>query len=214
VKICEVKVLSDVMMVQKVRSAAKIYQKYVDKDVLIVFSKSKAGPFYTYQFHAGKDNFQHLAGVKFPEGAEAFFNRCLDDRNILKRNEIVPVRDIKSTSSKIEILPDALDLKKAKVYKLGKKDLITEKNKFSMAIGNKQNIMGFDKRTYPLPIPVTAMNRSIYEFCSAVSTVFLIMTKEVNANKYSNVFYEITKDILEKASFDANVLSLIDDKAE
>lgn len=40
------------------------------------------------------------------------------------------------------------------------------------------------------------------------------MTKEVNANKYSNVFYEITKDILEKASFDANVLSLIDDKAE
>ena len=206
----EVKVLSDAMLIQKIRHAAKIYQQYVDKDVLLVFAESKAGPFYTYQFYAGKENFQHLAGVKYPKGADVFFDRCLDDEKILRRSELIPARHLKFMSSKIEVLPDALDLKKAKAYKFGEKDLITEKNKFSMAIGNKQNVMGFDKRTYFLPVPVTVMNRSIYEFCSAVSTIFLIMTKEVYADKYSNIFYEITKDLLHKASFGGEVLSLID----
>ena len=118
---------------------------------------------------------------------------------------------MKETSSKINVLPEALDLKKAKGYKLGEKDLITLNNEFSMAIGNVQHIMGFDKRAYQLPIPVTVMNRSIYDFCSEVSTIFLIMTKEVASDKYSDEFYEITKDLLHKASFDGKILSLIDD---
>lgn len=203
------KVLPDDILIEKIRRAAKIYQQYVDKDVLLVFAKSKKGPFYTYQFHAGKENFQHLAGVKYPKGAQIFFEKCLDDNHILRRNEIVPRENIKSTSSKIEVLSNAVDLKKAKAYRLGEKDLITMHNSFSMAIGNTENVMGFDKRSYYLPIPVTVMKRSIYDFCSEVSNIYLIMIKDRKDDKYSDVFYEITKDIIQKAEFGENVLSLI-----
>lgn len=204
------KILPDDVIIWKVRSAARIYQQYVDKDILLVFAKSRKGPFYTYQFHAGKENFQHLAGVKYPKGANRFFDRCLDDKNILKRNEIVPAEHIKTTSSKINVLPEILNLKNAKVYKCGERDLVTMKNRFSMAIGNKQGIMGFDKRSYYLPVPVTVMNRSIYEFCSVVSNIFLIMVKSEKDDKYSDIFYEITEDILHKAAFGCNIRKMID----
>lgn len=204
-------ILSDKILIKRVRQAARKYSEYAEKEVLLVFATSKSGPFYTYQFWAGKENFQHLAGVKSPNGAEWFWNRCLDDTRLLKREEIVVKRDIKTTSSKIEVLPDVLDLKKAKAYKVGKKDLITLNVKFSVALGNNQSIMGFDKRKGYLPIPVTVLNRSIFEFCSSVATIYLIMTKNRDEEKYSNIFYEITENIIHKANFDEGVQKLIDE---
>lgn len=41
---------------------------------------------------------------------------------------------------------------------------------------------------------------------------FLITIKEVYFDKYSDVSYEITKDLLHKTSFGRNVLSLIDER--
>lgn len=202
-------VLPDKILIKKIRQAAKKYYEYANKEVLLIFAASKSGPFYTYQFWAGKENFQHLAGIKSPNGAEWFFDRCLDDKQILKREEIVVKQDIKTTSSKIEVLPDVVDLKKAKAYKLGKKNLITLNVKFSVAIGNNQSIMGLDKRNNNLPIPVTVLNRSIYEFCSNVATIYLIMTKNQNEEKYSNIFYEITSDIIHKADFNEEILQMI-----
>lgn len=90
-------------------------------------------------------------------------------------------------------------MKNVKAYKFGKKDLITFKAEFDVALGNPSNIMGLAKRDEPLPIPVTVMDRSIYEFCSQASPVFLIMTKDKKDDKYKNVFFERTKDILEKS---------------
>lgn len=204
-------VLSDKVLVKRVRQAAKKYSEYVEKEVLLIFATSRKGPFYTYEFWAGKENFQHLAGIQSPNGAEWFWTRCLDDTELLKREEIVVKRDIKTTSSKIEVLPDVVDLKKAKAYKLGRKDLITLNVEFSVAIGNNQSIMGFDKRKTYLPIPVTVLNRSIYEFCSSAATIYLIMTKNKNEKKYSNIFYEITEDIIHKANFDEEIQNLIDE---
>lgn len=206
---CNNKVLSDELLVRKLRHAARIYYQYVDKDVLVVYAKSKQGPFHTYEFHAGKENFQHLAGVKSPDGAAVFFDKCIDDGNILSRKDIVPKDNIKVTSAKIGVLSDALNLKKSKAYKFGHKDLITLKNVFDMAIGNIQSVMGFSKRSYCLPVPVTVMDRSIYEFCSEVESIYLIMLKEPSDAKYSVLFYEITKDILHKADFGYDVLKKI-----
>ena len=81
-----------------------------------------------------------------------------------------------------------------------------------MALGNTQHILGFDKRNYYLPIPVTTLNRSIFEFCSQVNTIYLIMVKSMPEPQYSTIFYEITKDILHKADFDSAILNLIDNK--
>ena len=96
-------VLSDKLLVKRVRQAAKKYSEYVEKEVLLIFATSRKGPFYTYEFWAGKENFQHLAGIQSPNGAEWFWTRCLDDTELLKREEIVVKRDIKTTSSKIEV---------------------------------------------------------------------------------------------------------------
>lgn len=203
-------ILSDADLVRKVRAAAKIYRQYAEKDVLIVYAKSKKGPFFTYEFHAGNENFQHLAGVKSPKGAEVFFNRCLDDVTKLTRDEIVPKENIKITSAKIDVLPAAIDLTKAKAYRVGEKNLITLFNSFEMIIGNTQCIMGFDKRSYQLPIPVTVMDRSIYDFCTEVCSIFLIMLKTNSDDKYSEILYEITEDIIKKADFGNYVYEKID----
>ena len=74
--------------------------------------------------------------------------------------------------------------------------------------------MGLAKRDEPLPIPVTVMNRSIYEFCSQASPVFLIMTKDKKDDKYKNVFFERTKDILEKEEFNDEIWELIEHQKE
>ena len=205
------RILSDDELVRKVRMAAKIYKQYVEQDVLIVYAKSKRGPFATYEFHAGSENFQHLAGVKSPKGAKVFFDRCLDENVKLTRDEIVPKDNIKVTSAKIDVLPVAIGLTKAKAYRFGEKDLITLLNSFEMAIGNIQCVMGFDKRSFQLPVPVTVMDRSIYEFCTEVYSISLIMLKSTTEKKYSRVFYEITKNIIQKADFDTNILGKIDD---
>lgn len=84
-------------------------------------------------------------------------------------------------------------------------------NAFEMAIGNTQCVVGFDKRSYQLPIPVTVMDRSIYEFCSEVCSIFLIMLKSASDEKYSDIFYEITRNIIQKADFDEVIRKKIDD---
>ena len=70
------KVLPDNILIKNLRKAADIYKDYVDKDILIVYAEGKNRPFHTYEFHAGIENFQHLAGVKSPQGAVWFFNKC------------------------------------------------------------------------------------------------------------------------------------------
>lgn len=105
-------------------------------------------------------------------------------------------------------------MKNVKAYKFGKKDLITFKAEFDAALGNPSNIMGLAKRDEPLPIPVTVMDRSIYEFCSQASPVFLIMTKDKKDDKYKNVFFERTKDILEKEEFNDEIWELIEHQKE
>lgn len=204
------KVLSDDVLVQKIRRAARIYKQYVDKDVLVVHRKSKQDSFHMYEFHAGKENFQHLAGVKSPKGASVFFEKCLDDKSVLTRKDIVPKVHIKVTSSKIDVLSDVLDLTNVKAYRFGHRDLITLCNDFEMALGNVQSVMGFSKRKYSKPVPVTVMNSSIYEYCSEVDTVYLIMLKEPSDEKYTKVFYEVTNDILHKVDFGDDVLDKID----
>lgn len=117
------RVLPDNLLIRKLQDAANAYAQYADKDILIIYSENKNGPFLSYEFYAGKENFQHLAGVKSPKGAVWFFNKCLDLDNPIERCDIVPKADIKTTSSKISVLPEAVDLTKAKAYKIGENDL-------------------------------------------------------------------------------------------
>ena len=71
---------------------------------------------------------------------------------------------------------------------------------FDMAIGNINHVIGIDKRNHHLPVPITVMNKSIYEFSSHFFKIFLIMTKEKKSAKYTDIYYEITPNIIQKAN--------------
>ncbi|MDE6052625.1 MAG: hypothetical protein K2G55_02425 [Lachnospiraceae bacterium] len=178
----------------------------MNKQVLIVYGKSKNGMFFSYEFYAGEENFQHLAGIKSPSGAEDFWNKCVGkDGRKLQKEDICPVENLKLTSSKIEVLPQALDLMHSKIYKIGEKDLETMYNKFSMGIGNTRSVMGLDERDKNLPIPVTVMNRSINDFCSDLYNIYFVMIKDIGEEKYSDMLYEATKNILSKMELPSTI---------
>lgn len=207
-RIQEVKILPERLMKKNLQCAANIYNRYNDCDILVVYSRSKTLPYEIFEFMVESSHFQHLAGVKYPKGADLFYTKCLSGDITMK--DIVPTENMKTTSSKIEVLPQALDLYSAKMYKIGKKDLETLRNRFSMGIGNSQTIMGLDKRNQRLPVPVTVMNRKITDFCSVPCSIFLIMKKKIGFEKYDQLVYEKTKDILLKIEFSDNIKDKID----
>lgn len=208
IRIQEVKILPENLMKRNLQCAAHIYGQYANCDILVVYSRSKTLPYEVYEFMAEASHFQHLAGVKYPKGANLFYTKCLNGDITIK--DIVPTENMKITSSKIEVLPQAIDLYSAKIYKIGKKDLETLKNRFSMGIGNSQTILGLDKRDQKLPVPVTVMNRRITDFCSAPCSIFLIMKKEIGVEKYDQLVYEKTKDIFAKIDFSDDIKNKID----
>lgn len=208
IRIQEIKILPESLMKRNLHRAAHIYDKYVGCDILVVYSESRTLPYEVYEFMAEQSHFQHLAGVRYPKGADLFYTKCLGGKVTIK--DIVPCENMKTTSSKIEVLPLAIDLYSAKIYKIGEKDLETLKNCFTMGIGNSKTIMGLDKREQKLPIPVTVMNRKITDFCSAPCSIFLIMEKKIGVEKYNQLVYEKTKDIFSKIEFPDDIKNKID----
>ncbi|MBQ8518514.1 MAG: hypothetical protein IJ455_02765 [Agathobacter sp.] len=59
----------------------------------MIYSKSKNSPFKIYEFMVTEDHFQHLAGVKYPQGAKLFYEKCL--KGDITINDIVPVEKLK-----------------------------------------------------------------------------------------------------------------------
>lgn len=210
IRLQEIRILPEWQLKAKLHRAALIYSKYVGCDVLIVYSRSKELPFEYYEFQAGEEHFQHLAGVKHPKGAIEFYNKCLDNR--INLQDIVPAENMKTTSSKIDVLPKAIDLYAAKIYKIGEKDLVTLKNRFTMGIGNSETVLGIDKREQMLPIPVTVMNRKITDFVSKPYSIFLVMKKPIGVAKYNELVYEKTTNIFSKIDFDDDIKTKLDEK--
>lgn len=207
IRLQEVKILPENQIKNNLQHAAQIYSHYAGCDILVVYSKSKTLPYEVYEFMAESSHFQHLAGIRSPKGADTFYKKCLNGDISMK--DIVPVENMKMTSSKIEVLPQAIDLYSAKIYKIGKKDLVTLKNRFSMGIGNSQTIMGLDKRDQNLPIPVTVVNRKITDFCSEPCSIFLIMKKKIGIEKYNELVYEKSKNILSKIEISDDIRNRI-----
>ena len=81
---------------------------------------------------------------------------------------------------------------------MGSADLIKEKNKFEIGIGNNSGIMGFDRRKsfQTLPIPVTVMKRPLTDYVSNPENVVAILMKDKNAKFYDTVIGCVSKGIL------------------
>lgn len=78
-RIQEIKILSGTLLIQNLIRATNLYDTYAGRIVLVVYAKSKTGSYAAYEFWAGKENFQHLAGVKHPSGQTFFMINVLQE---------------------------------------------------------------------------------------------------------------------------------------
>lgn len=80
---------------------------------------------------------------------------------------------------------------------MGDADLITEKNKFELGLGNNMGIMGFEHRVPApaLPVPTTVMKCSILDYVAKPKNVVAILMKRNNDRYYNIVIGSVAMGI-------------------
>lgn len=183
-------------------SSAQQYSLYADKAVLFIYRDNKPSlPYEHYEAFFGKNNFIHLTGFRRKRdpnstSAARFYDHCLNGTINIKKFDYSDSKQ--SASGKLGVLPELLDITKMKMFKMGASDLITLKNQFEIGLGNTRGIIGFDRRKEKpyLPVPVTAMNRSILEFVSKPQNVVAILLRDPDAAYYDKLIGCVTNGIL------------------
>ena len=171
-------------IIRLLKAAAESYNRYLNKKLLFIFHENKKDPIYDcYEVFFGKENFIHLSGFSRGDiSALEFFDKCLDGSLLLK--EARYSENVKSASAKLDVLSNLLDYKNAVIYRMGEADFITLKNRFEVAIGRDNGLMGFDKRKNGLPIPVTVIKGDLYDYVSTPQKVVAVLAK----NKYDEYY--------------------------
>lgn len=189
---------------------AKIYSKYAESALLLIFGGGKNKPYEAYEVFAHKYNFMHLAGVKSQTlGAAEFYQACLEGK--IKREDCSPVHSVSNMYSKVSVLNQLLDLKNSKCYKIGEKDLVTKNNDFEMAIGNSSGVVGYDHRISlkgtnivdktKLPMPTTLITTPITQLVSKPEKIIFILQRNLDEEKYGKIFFEIKKGLLQEEHY-------------
>ena len=192
-------------ILQSLGNAASLYSKYADQQLLFIFRQSKSDTYEYYEVYFGKRNFMHLAGVKSKTlNAIAFYEACLNRTVTIQ--DCTPCHDMSNMLAKVSILASLLDFENSKLYKIGKKDLVTRDNDFEMATGNMNGIIGYDSRVTEkgsnrlakdsLPIPTTVLTNSITSYCTHPEKIMFILQKDMNEELYKRVSYEIKRELL------------------
>lgn len=179
---------TDSELIKLLHEAAVRYERYLNQNLIFIFHESAKNPVYDYyEVYFGKENFIHLAG--FARGdisASEFFDKCLSGSILLK--EVRFSENRKSASAKLGVLSGLLDYRHTKVYRIGNADLITLKNRFELAVGHGNGLMGFDQRSSTgLPVPVTVLNRSITDFVSTPQILVVVLAKSRGEKYYTRI---------------------------
>lgn len=183
-------------MQQDLHKAASLFLKYADHKLLFIYSSGKTAIPEAYEAYYGRENFMHLVGYKIKEDitrhvtAKDFYQMCIDgDKKNFALNKpyYVFTNSRKETSAKIDALLDLLDYGHVKLYKIGPKQATTSKNEFDIGIGTTKEILGFSKRELTLPVPVTAMQRTLSDYVFEQKNVIAVLLKERDADYYSDV---------------------------
>ena len=188
-----------------------MYSEYANMDLLIIHRENKKSEYKFSEFHFGKENFMHLTGCQGVDiKAAEFFEKCLN-RTITK-TEYNFIHNRNTAHSKLLVLPELLNLKEAKIFKIGNKDLITLNNKFIKAIGNYREIIGFDRRhkVHKYLIPVTCICKDIREYVSRPNNIVFVFKKTSKKLLYDNLHYSIKRNILVKDLLPSHIESKLD----
>lgn len=182
--------LSQDKIIKNLNKSAVLFSSYINKNLLFIFAEKCKGH-YIYgcqEAYFKASHFMHLCGFKRGKlNAENFFRKSFD--NTIKYSELTFTDNLKSASAKLSVLCDLLKFEHVKLYKIGNKDLTTLNNSFIYAIGTSSAVMGFDKRTFKLPIPTTVLKNDISEYVSNPCSLIAVMCKSADVNniKYSEI---------------------------
>ena len=155
-------------IISSLGSAASLYSRYADRQLLFIFRNSKNDTYEYYEVYFGKRNFMHLAGIKSKTmDAIAFYEACLNGNVTLE--DCTPSHDMSTMLAKISVLKTLLDFKNAKLYKIGKKDLVTR-----------------------------VLTSSIMNYCRNPKKIMFVLEKDISVSKYSKIIYEIKKGLIQK----------------
>lgn len=213
IRLSQQKAKSDSKLLRDLHYAAMEYNKYANHKILYIYRARQSGAIYKdYEVYFGKENFIHLVGFKKGKiGANDFYDKCL--LGTLKLHEVQFKENRKAASAKLDAIQNLLDYRHCKIYKMNEADIITQKNKFEVGLGNNAGIMGFDKRIAgaSLPIPVTVMKRPITDYVSNPENVVAIFMKEKNGDFYDTVIGCVSSGIL-KADLPKSIQAKISEK--
>lgn len=219
-RIRKIQYLSERQLTSILIRSAKMYSQYADTDLLFLFRHSKTEIYEGYEVHFGKRNFMHLAGIKSKTlNAIKFYEACLT--GTIKIEDCTPRHTVANMHAKISIMELLLDFRFSKLYKMGRKNLVTRDNDFEMATGNASGILGYDSRITTkgskkisenqLPIPTTLLTNPLTDYCTQPEKIMFILQKDSNKQTYDTIFYEIKADLLktEINDFPVHIQNLI-----
>jgi len=188
-------ILSEAEMLRNLADSAKLYSEYVDKDLLFIFRKNKNSDYEYVFIRCNHWNFMHLAGIRSKTlSAADFYDACLH-QNIAK-SDCTPSNNATSMYAKIAVMPNLMDLKKSKFYKIGEKDLITRDNDFVVAIGNGMGIIGYEEFDDNINLnPKTLLTNPITYYSTNPQKISFVLQKNGEERAYKKVIYEPKKGL-------------------
>lgn len=188
-------VKQDTELLSDLHKAALIFSEYADHNLLFIYSGGKGKVPECYEVHYGSEHFMHLSGFRARRdapkhiSAKNFFKLCCEDelKEMDWKRYFEFTESRKESSGKLDALLNLFDYCHIKIYKIGPKSVTTSLNKFEIGIGNQNVILGFDKREYFLPIPVTAMKRALSDFTFVQKNIIAVLKKKDAHKRYSEV---------------------------
>lgn len=193
---------------EQIFNAIKIYDELCGREYFILYSYSKEKEPEFVELRFEHFNFWHLIGCKIEDTNESkleIYDRVLNQTatdDIFDRiNQIYGQKEI---YQKVEVIKKVFNfVKMAKVIGIGKNKISPESFQFEMGIGNDFGIIGYDKdkKNRGKSIPKTTRDKRLKELCKTKGKILFILSKNINDNTYSNLEYEIKKEILDEYKY-------------
>ena len=193
---------------------ANKYSDVAGKSFLFLYKSSRKDPEYkSYEIYYRKENFMHLVGVDSKTmHALDFYEACLN--NTLTQHDCSASHgNPKNIKQKTAVFPKMFDFKNAKIYQIGPQDKAYKDNKFDIAIGNNNGVIGYKRNKAINPFPATTLDNPISHYCSKPEKIFFVFSKAEKEEKYTNLHYSIKKGLLSDQinSFPKKVREKIDE---
>lgn len=136
--------------------------------------------------------------------AEKFYLECVKHNNKNEDDAAITIKDCSPSGAhnrdtvniKSTCCVELFHIENAKYMKIGNKDKINQYINFEYAYGGGIGTLGFHKEGIQNAFPITCMTNNIDEYCTGKYKIIFIFEKKIEEKCYTELRFEIKKDIL------------------